>query len=73
MKTLPKVFLYVFFSLPTLMAHLFLHNPEKIRFSPFYGNCKYGDMEKYFIIFRFYVVMYTYKYINNSRNEIYFT
>lgn len=45
-------------SLPTLMAHLLLHNPEKIRFSPFYGNCKCGDMEKYFIIFRFYVVMY---------------
>lgn len=66
-----EVFLYVFFSLPTLMAHLLLHNPEKIRFSPFYGNCKYGDMEKYFIIFVS-MLLCTYKYINNSKWNIFY-
>lgn len=81
-KMLPEVFLYdiprlLFFaifssssSLLTLMAHLLQHNPEKkLGFLRFYGNCKYGDMEKYFIIFRFYVIMLRsiYKSINNLK------
>lgn len=65
-------------SLPTLMAHLLLHNPEKIRFSPFYGNCKYGDMEKnillYFGFSTLLLCTHIYRrYINKLEMEIYFT